>query len=119
MKGKPLIPFFLIAVVGLLLTLGLSIVGVNQQAGDENGEETEEQDPVEYGEEVAMESCVSCHGDNLEGASGPNIANAGEDHSAEEIADIAQNGVGDMPSGMANAEEAQAIAEYLMSLSEE
>ncbi|MDQ0299734.1 cytochrome c550 [Salibacterium salarium] len=118
MKGKPLIPFFLIAVVGLLLTLGLSIVGVNQQADDESGD-TEEQDPVEYGEEVVMESCVSCHGDNLEGASGPAIVDAGDDHSAEEIADIAQNGIGDMPSGQANAEEAQAIAEYLMSLSEE
>ncbi|MFZ4452000.1 cytochrome c550 [Salibacterium aidingense] len=119
MKGKPLIPFFLIAVAGLLLTLGLSLVGVNQQAGDGGEEEAAEQDPVEYGEEVAMENCVSCHGDNLEGASGPDLTTAGEKYSAEEIADIAQNGTGDMPSGIANAEEAQAIAEYLMSLSEE
>ncbi|SDI86179.1 c-type cytochrome [Alteribacillus bidgolensis] len=119
MKNKPLIPFFLTAVAGLLLMLGLSLVGVNQQAGDENGE-GEEQDPVEYGEELVNENCISCHGDNLEGQGDyPAINNAGENYSAEEIADIAQNGTGDMPGGIANAEEGEAIAEYLMSLSEE
>ncbi|MGY4690335.1 cytochrome c550 [Salibacterium sp. K-3] len=117
MKGKPLIPFFLIAVAGLLLTLGLSLVGVNQQAGD--GEEGGEQDPVARGEEVVNENCISCHGENLEGGSGPALTDVGNKLSAEEIADIAQNGKGDMPSGIATAEEAQAVAEYLMSLSEE
>ncbi|SFL66691.1 c-type cytochrome [Salibacterium qingdaonense] len=118
MKGKPLIPFFLIAVAGLVLTVGLSLVGVNQQANE--GEEESQLDPVARGEQVVNENCISCHGENLEGGSGPNISNVGNDMSAEEIADIAQNGVGDMPPGVvSSAEDAQAVAEYLLSLSEE
>ncbi|MFB5662089.1 c-type cytochrome [Alteribacillus sp. HJP-4] len=119
MKAKPLIPFFLIAVAGLLLMLGLSLVGINQQANDEEGG-GETDDPVAYGEEVVTENCISCHGENLEGQGEyPAIDTAAEDHSAEEIVDIAQNGVGEMPGGIANAEEAEAIAAYLQSLAEE
>ncbi|SFP21228.1 c-type cytochrome [Salibacterium halotolerans] len=118
MKGKPLIPFFLIAVAGLVLTVGLSLVGVGQQASE--GEQGGEMDPVARGEQVVNENCISCHGENLQGGSGPAIQNVGSDMSAEEIANIAQNGVGDMPSGVvSSAEDAQAVAEYLLSLSEE
>ncbi|SDH48373.1 cytochrome c550 [Alteribacillus persepolensis] len=120
MKNKPLIPFLITAVAGLLLMLGLSLVGVNQQQAGEDGEDAEQQDPVEYGEELVNENCISCHGENLEGQGDyPAINDSGEQYSAEELADIAQNGIGDMPGGIANPEESQAIAEYLMSLSEE
>nr|WP_275899628.1 cytochrome c [Bacillus piscicola] len=99
--------------------LGLSLVGFYQQADDSEGGEAEKEDPVEYGEELVSSSCISCHGENLEGASGPDIHDVGAKMSKEEIADIAQNGVGAMPSGIANPEEAAAIAEYLTSIAEE
>ncbi|MDA3130725.1 c-type cytochrome [Aliibacillus thermotolerans] len=117
MKGKPLIPFFLIAMLGLMLTLGLSLIGVYQQA-DDGEEDPASMDPVEYGEELVNSNCISCHGENLEGASGPAIADVGSRLSEEEIIDISVNGIGSMPAGIANPEEAQAIAQYLLSLEE-
>ncbi|RKD73020.1 cytochrome c550 [Sinobaca qinghaiensis] len=123
MKRKPLIPFLLIAVLGLLLTLGLSFIGLSEQAereAEESGEASVEDDPVAYGEDLVAENCISCHGENLEGQGEfPAINNAASNYSAEEISTIAQEGIGDMPGGIAaNAEEGDAIAEYLMSLEE-
>ncbi|TDM03680.1 cytochrome c551 [Macrococcus carouselicus] len=58
-------------------------------------------------------SCVGCHGKNLEGASGPNLAKVGAKYSKEEIADIIKNGKGNMPSGQAQGEDVEKIADYL------
>ncbi|WP_018923734.1 c-type cytochrome [Salsuginibacillus kocurii] len=117
MQAKPLIPFFLIAVIGLVLMLSLSFVGLNQQVdpdeeenGEENGEDTEEiDDPIELGEQVYEENCLSCHGDNLEGASGPGIEGYDHDGTIEAI----EEGPGSMPDGLVDGEEAEAVAEYV------
>lgn len=100
-----------------MLMLGLSLVGFYVSTG-ETEEEGADMDPVELGEEVVTSNCTSCHGENLEGASGPAIENVGAEMSNEEIADIAVNGVGSMPGGIASPEEAEAIAEYLTSIAE-
>lgn len=118
MKVNPLIPYFVIAVLGLMLTLGLSLIGVFQQA-DDGEEDPASMDPVEYGEELVNANCISCHGENLEGASGPAIREAGSVFSEDEIIDISMNGIGNMPAIIGNPEEADAIAQYLISLSEE
>ncbi|MFC5713413.1 cytochrome c550 [Thalassorhabdus alkalitolerans] len=125
MKRSPLIPFFITAVVGILLMLSLSLVGLDQQASiedEENGEngeeETEIEDPIAHGEELVNSNCISCHGDNLEGGQGPAIDNLEGDFTVEEIADIAENGIGSMPGGWAEGEDAEAIGEYLLSISE-
>lgn len=68
------------------------------------------------GYEIYSENCLSCHGDALEGgAAGPELT--GTDHTAEEIADIAQNGIGDMPADMftGSDEELDELVEFMLS----
>lgn len=65
-------------------------------------------------------SCASCHGDSLEGgAAGPSLLET--DHTADEIADIAVNGTGDMPPGMfeGSDEELEQLADFILSVTDE
>ncbi|MED3648249.1 cytochrome c [Halalkalibacterium halodurans] len=123
MKGRPLLPFAIIAVVGILLMISISIIGLNQRAAmDEEGEgaDTEEvvefDDPVEAGEQIVNQSCIGCHGGDLSGGSGPALTGLEGKYSAEEIADIVQNGKGAMPAMPHDDAEADAIAQYLLSI---
>lgn len=64
-------------------------------------------------------SCMSCHGGELEGsAAAPSLI--GIEYSAEEIADIAVNGLGAMPAGLftGSDEELQQLAEFIVSVNE-
>jgi len=58
-------------------------------------------------------SCVSCHGGNLEGGGGPALENVGGKYSEEEIHDIIENGVPGMPAGIIKGDEATAVAKWL------
>ncbi|WP_413380149.1 cytochrome c550 [Alkalihalobacillus sp. 1P02AB] len=123
MKGRPLIPFAVIAIVGLLLITALSFVGLNQREAmqeDEEGngaeEVTEFEDPVAAGEEMAQQSCIACHGGDLTGAGGPDLTNL--DLSEDEIVHVILNGQGSMPAMPLDEVEADAIAQYLLSLNE-
>ncbi|PSL45008.1 cytochrome c550 [Salsuginibacillus halophilus] len=116
MKRSPLIPFLMIAIFGILLMLSISFFGVTQQAeiledDEENGEEEEEEfeDPIEHGEAVYEESCLQCHGDNLEGGSGPAI----DGYDADDTLQAIEEGPGSMPAGTAEGEDAEAVAEYV------
>lgn len=64
-------------------------------------------------------SCISCHGEDLEGVSGPALV--GLDLTPEEIVDIAKDGQGDMPGGTFEGtdEELEQLAEFIASLQEE
>ncbi|MDC3413039.1 c-type cytochrome [Aquibacillus sp. 3ASR75-11] len=68
---------------------------------------------------VFNKSCVSCHGDNLQGGVGPTLI--GVDYSVEEIKKIAVEGTGDMPSGQfkGSDEELQQLAEFIVSVNEQ
>ncbi|MBU8905682.1 cytochrome c550 [Desertibacillus haloalkaliphilus] len=124
MKGKPLVPFAVTAVLGILLMIVLSLVGLNHQATLEegDGEEVEEvvefDDPIQAGEDLVNQSCISCHGNDLTGVSGPAINALEGQYSEDEIADIVLNGIGGMPAMPHNEVEAEAIATYLLSISE-
>lgn len=126
MKGSPLIPFALIALIGIVLMAGLSAYGLSERNAAEEGEDgaaeeevTEIEDPIAAGEELAQASCINCHGGDLAGASGPAINNLNGTYSAEEISEIIQNGIGAMPpQTQYDPAEADAIAEYLLSISE-
>lgn len=72
----------------------------------------DEDDP---GYEIYSDNCLSCHGDTLEGGpAGPNLMET--DHTADEIADIAQNGTGDMPPDMftGSDEELDDLVEFIL-----
>ena len=65
----------------------------------------------------AESSCISCHGDSFEGGLGPSLVGTGL--SADEIEDIAINGIGDaMPAGTfeGSDEELRELAEFISEL---
>ncbi len=124
MKGRPLLPFAITAIIGILLMVSLSFVGLNQRA-EMNADETETEEvtefenPVEAGEGLAQQSCIACHGGDLSGGAGPALTSLEGVHTAEEIVGIIQNGQGNMPAiSNLNEVEADAIAQYLLSISE-
>ncbi|WP_226036926.1 cytochrome c550 [Aquibacillus saliphilus] len=119
MKRNPVIPYAIIAVLGILTMIVLSIVGLNQQEGieqaAENGGEQSEEGAVSDPEEIAQ-SCIGCHGGNLEGGgSAPSLQQVGSKYSEEEIHDIILNGIEGtaMPGGLVSGEEAEALASWL------
>ncbi|TWI57763.1 cytochrome c550 [Halalkalibacter nanhaiisediminis] len=123
MKGRPLLPFAITAIIGILLMVSLSFVGLDQRAemnADEDGAETEEvtefEDPIAEGQRLAEQSCIACHGGDLSGGAGPALTSL--DKSPEEIINIIQNGQGTMPPMPLNDVEADAVAQYLLSISE-
>lgn len=133
MKRNPVIPYALIAVVGILTVIVISFVGINQreaiqEEGEGGGEQTEEQGGGEESggeggggegaatadaEAIYESNCMSCHGSDLSGGAGPSLQTVGSKYSAEEIADIAVNGTGSMPPGMATQQEAEALGQWL------
>ncbi len=117
MKRNPIIPFALIAVLGILAMIVFSVVGLDQQkkieTAEEGGEQTEE--AVNSDPEEIVQSCIGCHGGDLEGGSGPSLQDVGSKYSEEEILDIINNGIEGtaMPGGLVPAEEAEILAAWL------
>lgn len=116
---KNIIPFAIIAIVGVFAAVIVYYIGVGQrediQLAEENGGEVVEDggDGTIDPEAIFASSCASCHGANLTGGVGPDLSAVGGKLSADEIQDIIINGVGTMPGGLVGAEEAAALAEWL------
>lgn len=80
---------------------------------ESGGEETAAVDA----EQVVQQNCISCHGENLEGAGNfPALNNVGSRLSQEEILSVIENGQGAMPPNIIEGDEATAVAEYLASM---
>lgn len=110
MKNNPLIPYVLIMAFGIGLIFFMSFGG----AADKNSAEDSGHTAELNGEEIAQKNCISCHGGDLKGASGPSIVGL----DAEHIADYALNGSesGKMPAILKTEAEAKAVAEYISGL---
>ena len=110
MKNNPLIPYVLIMAFGIGLIFFMSFEG----AADKNSAEGEGETAELNGEEIAKNSCTSCHGGDLTGSSAPSIVGLEADH----IKEYALNGSpnGNMPAMLKNEAEAQAVAEYISGL---
>lgn len=96
--------------------VGTVLAGTLALAACGNGEETKTADNSNADSGLTAfqnNSCVGCHGKDLEGASGPNLTQVGAKYSKAEIADIIKNGKGNMPKGQAQGEDVDKIAEYL------
>lgn len=69
------------------------------------------------GEKITKEKCISCHGNDLTGAMGPDLTKVGSTLSEDEIKDILNNGKAQMPAKPANGlqsdEEVNAVAKWL------
>ncbi len=82
--------------------------------GDGGGEIVAADDPA-YTEIYKNQSCVQCHGENLEGVTGPSLLGVGKKMKAEDIIQIIDNGRGAMPPGTSQVtdEEKKKLAEWL------
>lgn len=110
MSRNPVIPYAIIAIVGVLAVIIISYVGVNHRNAEQNPQESSSIDV----EAVFKNQCASCHGDDLSGNGAPALSNVGSTLSEDEIKDIIINGTDNgMPAGLVNNEQAAAIAEWL------
>jgi cytochrome c551 len=64
-------------------------------------------------EALFKNKCAGCHGQNLEGAVGPNLTAVGSKYSKEQILDILSKGKGSMPGGLVKGADADTIAAWL------
>ncbi|CDZ99066.1 Cytochrome c-551 precursor [Jeotgalicoccus saudimassiliensis] len=105
----------------MLLTAGFSMVLLLGACGgnEENSEEARVpgagQASAEDGEAVyRASSCFSCHGADLEGASGPNLQEVGSRLDREQIRTIIVDGTNVMPGGMVeDPKDLDALVEWL------
>ncbi|MCM3730732.1 cytochrome c [Fictibacillus nanhaiensis] len=110
MKRNPLIPFAIIGVIGIVLMLTMGGYGINKIHQASQDKEKAAMDP----EAIFKQNCSSCHGQNLEGGTGPALDKIGGEYSEEEIADIVKNGKpGGMPAGVVKGEEAKIVVKWL------
>ncbi|GIO27567.1 cytochrome c550 [Ornithinibacillus bavariensis] len=120
MKRNPVIPYAIIAIIGILAVIIISAVGIGQRDQIASGGEEQEQTdgaPMEDPEEILnAASCLACHGQDLSGAAGPALNKIGAELSLDEIQDIITNGTdGGMPAqkGKLSDDEISIIAKYL------
>ncbi|WP_010531015.1 c-type cytochrome [Lentibacillus jeotgali] len=137
MGKNAVIPYALIAGIGILLVIVVSFVGLNQQEAIQEeesggGEQSEQQEgqsggsggggdssgggeTAANGEEVFQSNCASCHGQDLSGGMGPALNSVGSKYSKEEIKQIIADGFpsAGMPPGIVQGEDADAVAQWL------
>lgn len=123
MKRNPLIPFAIIAVIGILVMFLMSFKGLGDMeeiaAEKEAGEQQTEEPATASGaaELYTQRGCMGCHGGDYTGLVGPTLIGVGDKFSHEELIDILVNGVEGttMPGGFPE-ENAAEMAEWLASL---
>lgn len=103
----------LAALFGATLVLGACGGGGDTDTGTDDGATGDDNASAVDAEAVFQQSCASCHGGNLEGASGPALDEIGADLSEDEIHDVIENGQGGMPGGLIKGDDADAVAEWL------
>ncbi|MBM7701741.1 menaquinol-cytochrome c reductase cytochrome b/c subunit [Metabacillus iocasae] len=115
--------FMLLAIAATFYLTWESVVAVDWEAKEAQGEirdEVEIDTEAEGYKILEAQTCLTCHGDNLQG--GPAApALTGLELSPEEIADIAKNGQGSMPAGVFKGtdEELKTLSEYIANIGKE
>jgi len=115
---RNVLPFGIIAIVGIFAAVIVFYIGVDQRndiasgGNNDNGNANTEEvtnDP----EAIFANQCASCHGDDLSGGAGPDLTAVGSSLSADDIKDVIDNGQGTMPGGLVQGEEAELLAEWI------
>ncbi|CAM3720307.1 menaquinol-cytochrome c reductase cytochrome b/c subunit [Alkalicoccus chagannorensis] len=108
----------LLAVVAIVFLTWESVDQHDWTAADNYAVDAEELDIDESAEgyEIyqSQDSCIGCHGGDMQGgAAGPSVFES--DYDEEEIIDLIQNGIGEMPADQFDGsdEELQILAEYI------
>ena len=66
------------------------------------------------GEAIYKESCAACHGDQLQGAVGPPIANMKSKYSEADVLKIVNEGTKKMPGNLLDKEKSEIVTKWLM-----
>src|SRR5690625_5324797 len=100
---------------GSMLVLGACGVGGDNGASNNaaNGNNSGNSVDASEAEEVYKENCASCHDEDLEGASGPELTTVGADMSEDEIATQIEEGGDGMPAGLIEGEEETTVSKWL------
>ncbi|WAA11483.1 cytochrome c550 [Fervidibacillus halotolerans] len=118
MKKNAIYPYLIIMAFGIGLVFALSFIGLYEGEGQaDGGDSTDGQGVVaQTPEEIYTNTCIACHGQNYEGASGPALINVGDRLSRDEIKDVLVNGRGIMPGGTVPEEQLDEMVDWLMNL---
>ncbi|MBS4219365.1 cytochrome c [Bacillus sp. FJAT-49711] len=98
--------------MGITLALGLAACGGGNNANNNNnnnGGETATNDA----EAIVKKNCISCHGENLEGRNGPELAHIGSQLSKDEILKVIEEGRPGMPGNIIKGDDADKVATWL------
>ena len=110
--------FMLLAIASIFYLTWESVDQTDWEAKEKAGAISEvEIDKAAEGYKIAEQNtCLSCHGGELGGGTGPQLTQSGL--SAEEIAEIAVNGKGGMPAGIfkGTEEELKVMSEFIAEL---
>lgn len=100
----------------LTLVFGSAIFLAACGGGDKTATKDEGKTAASEGETIAMKSCITCHGGELQGqGNAPALKDVGSRLSETEILDVVENGKGAMPPGIVKGEDAEAVAKWLAS----
>lgn len=104
--------------MGTTLVMGLAACGGASDTSkkDTSKEKATTTDTATAGDaqKIVSQKCSSCHGDNLQGAVGPNLQKVGSKYSKDQILGILKNGKqGGMPAGLISGDDADKVATWL------
>ncbi|RXZ77836.1 cytochrome c [Paenibacillaceae bacterium] len=92
------------AKVSLTVTVALLLIlsacgggGAEQTPNKPTPPETEQAGEFAAAETIYQQKCMSCHGTDMQGRSGPNLQKVGSKRTEQEIADVVANGQNRMP----------------------
>ncbi|MGE6630205.1 cytochrome c551 [Bacillus sp. NPDC077027] len=97
----------------LFLTMAFVLAACGGGSNSSDKDSGSKSSNVSSGEEIYQQNCIGCHGKDLSGGGGPSLKEIGSKYSESQLADIAQNGKGSMPSGMVDEKQAKAVAKWL------
>ncbi|WP_144486563.1 cytochrome c550 [Bacillus pumilus] len=115
MKRNPLIPFLLIAILGIGLTFFLSMKGLKDEDKIASGGQEQKQEETANAtpEELYKQNCLSCHGENYEGGAGPALKGVGDKLEVADIKKKIQEGGNGMPAGLIPNEKLDEMSEWV------
>ncbi|CAM3889144.1 c-type cytochrome [Alkalicoccus chagannorensis] len=81
----------------------------NNANNNTNNEAADDSYDLANGEEMYMGECASCHGENLDGGTGPAL----DGYSFDEVLSAIQEGPGSMPADLVEGEDAEDVAAWV------
>ncbi|MBD8069176.1 cytochrome c550 [Bacillus sp. PS06] len=117
MNRNPLIPFAVIAVLGIGLMFLFSFNGLgNMKELASDGEAAPEETAAASPEEIYQGKCSACHGVDMSGGVGPDLHGVSERYDAAEIETILKEGKGIMQGGLVPDEQLEDMITWLSEL---